>query len=806
MAETADTPAAAAPKRKRPRSSTVTADKAIVAQRVIDFYNADIEARSYDIEARLQRYAKFRCWTEPKNFPWENASNAAVPDIMTSSLRMQDTIHNAVMSQRPAVVSKAMQKANKEKSPVVDNILDYQFFVEAKGEKLIGEAADAFVNDGVVTAFIPWVREERETHEVRVLPKIPLDAKPGEYFALQLMTLYPKTQIMNLDAEGWRWRVTEDEDTNFVVDFYTLPDDEVEMDAAKLATIFDGPRPIIKDYEDVLHNARASNLQIPSPSNPGGSAHVIMVDYPTLDEIKRLVKSGYYDLLDKEGLERLGMAREDTTENQAEKQQKDVLGGVNYQGEPTTTKEPAKDGSVDRSVNDHKVLTRLMCFDIYDVDGDGVNEDVIWWVIKEEKMLLRARELTQVFPANPPRRPFAEGQFLEVRGRRAGIGLPEMMEGLHDLQQQIVNQTIDNGTITNVPFFFYRASGTMRPEVIRMSPGEGYPIADPKNDVHFPSLPQQGMNFGFNMLQVLNQMEEKLTTVGDLQLGRVPQGKASALRTVRGMQTIMQQGDARPERILRRFFMFFTEIYAQMHELNQAFLPKGKQYRVAGMVRPGEDPYRSIDDPAAIRGRFQFDFIANSMNTSKEALQAALQELMAVYVNPIMIQLGIMTPDGIYQMARDYGKAWGQDADRYLSPPSPEAMLPKALAEEVISSIMQGTLPEVQPLEAPEEHMAKLMDFAATQEFGLFTPAQVDLFKAYLQTMRQRIMDQQRRMMLAQAAGSAGGAPGGAEGVPGPAAGPQPPAAPAQLGKGEIADESLMSAGGGANPGPGAMQ
>ena len=573
------------------------------------------------------------------------------------------------------------------------------------------------------------------------------------------------------------------------------------MDAAKLAVVFDGPSPMVKDYEDVTHNARAANLQIPSPSNPGGSAHVILVDYPTLDEIKRLVKSGYYDMLDKDGLEKLGLAREDTTENQAEKEQKDVFGGKAYQGEDATVTGADKDSSIGaRQVNDHKVLTRLMCFDIYDIDGDGVNEDVIWWVIKEEKMLLRARELTQVFPANPPRRPFAEGQFLEVRGRRSGIGLPEMMEGLHDLQDQIVNQTIDNGTITNAPFFFYRASGTMRPEVISMSPGEGYPIADPKNDVHFPVLPQQGMNFGFNMIQVLNQMEEKLTTVGDLQLGRVPQGKASALRTVRGMQTIMQQGDARPERILRRFFMCLTEVYAQMHELNQAFLPKGKQYRVAGMVRPGEDPYRSIDDPAQVQGRFQFDFIANAMNTSKEALQAALQELLAVYVSPIAIQLGIVSPDGIYQLMRDYGKSWGQDADRYLSPPSPESMLPKAMAEEVISIIMAGDLPEVQPLEAPEEHMGKLMDFAGKPEFGLLTPQQVDIFKVYLKTLQGRIAEQQKRMALMAAAG-AGGQSVGPEGVPGPAPGPQPAAQPAMLGKGELGDESLPSAGGGGNQG-----
>ncbi len=300
------------------------------------------------------------------------------------------------------------------------------------------------------------------------------------------------------------------------------------------------------------------------------------------------------------------------------------------------------------------------------------------------------------------------------------------------------------------------------------------------------------MNFGFNMLQILAQMEEKLTTVGDLQLGRVPQGKASALRTVRGMQTIMQQGDARPERILRRFFMCLCEVYAQMHELNQAFLPKGKQYRVAGMVRPGEDPYRTIEDPAQVHGRFDFDFIANALNTSKEGLQGALQELMAVYINPIAIQLGIMQPDGIYQLMRDYGKAWGQDADRYLSPPSPESMLPPALAEEVISIIMTGTLPEVRPLEPPEEHMGKLMDFAGTKQFGHFTPEQVDLFKAYLNQLRQRIVEQQKRAALMAAAGSAGQQGSGQPS--GPVPGPQQPDQPTMLGKGEVADESLASA------------
>jgi hypothetical protein len=187
--------------------------------------------------------------------------------------------------------------------------------------------------------------------------------------------------------------------------------------------------------------------------------------------------------------------------------------------------------------------------------------------------------------------------------------------------KQFADQTIDRGTLTNVPFGFYRASVNMRPETIRMWPGEGYPLADPKNDVVFPQLAQDGNAFGFNLITMFGQMEERLTNIGDLQLGRVPQGKSSALRTVRGMQAVLGQGDARPERILRRFMTWLAEVYAQMHELNQVFLPREKQYRVFGVASQNEDPYRAVEDPSAIRGRFQFDFSANAMNTSKEAMQ-----------------------------------------------------------------------------------------------------------------------------------------------------------------------------------------
>ena len=788
-------------KRTRARADIVKADKATIAQRVIKFFTDDNQDRLFDIEARLQRYAKFRMWTEGKDWPWPGASDVGLSDIAAACLRLEDTLHNAAVQTRPIVNSKAFKPTDQAKQDKVDELLDFQFFVEAKGEVVIGKMARNFIVDGVVRVFIPWIKEKRSVHTIRQLQEIPADQDPGKYFALQMMQAYPPPyQIRNLDAAGWRWQVAKDGET-FTVDFYTNKDGTVEMDAERIADVFDGPCPMVKDYEEICYPAGAENLQIPGPSNPRGSAHVVMVDYPTLDEVKRLVDSGYYDLVGDEDLEKLGMTPPDWTEGQAMREQKEIMAGKQRRNEPNVIPQNNPGKPSDPLVNDHKTLTRLMCFDIYDYDGDGKSEDVIWWVIKETKTVLRCRELTQQFPSNPPRRPFAEAAFLPEN-----VSLIELMEGLHDISKQVIDQTIDTGTLTLMPWGLYRQTSSMRNEVIRMSPGELYGVSDPQRDINFPQMPQAGSNFGFNMLGMLNSLEERLVTQGDLQYGRVPQGKASALRTVRGMQSIMGQGDARPERLIRRWFFCLTEVYAQMHELNQAFLKKGKQYRVFGVGRPGDDPYRTLSDPAAeIQGRFTFDFIANAMNTSKEALQQAIGQIAQAFMAPIWLQLGIVQPDGAYNLGRDFIKSLGQDPDKYLSPPSPESNLPKLTAWDVINIIMAGQLPEGQPLEDSKTHMQTLMDFAGSPEFGLYTPEQVDLYKAYLQQLVRRVADEQRRAALVSAAGGQGGMPG-QPGVPGPPPGPPAKQAPAQLGQNELADESLPGAGGGANPGAQPLQ
>lgn len=786
-------------RRRRKRPDRLTAEKRQeIANRVIDLYSATLQNRSDEEAVRIQRYAKYRLWAEEKDWPWENASNLALPDMTEKSLRLQDTLHNAVMSQRPPIGAKALDKTNKDKEARVDRLIDFQFFVEQPGERIIGDLADQFVNDGVFTAFVPWVKERRKVCDLRIYDPIPDGSLPEEYFASLIVVAFPDAALAP-SASGWDWTVTEDGEDPIYASFYTRDNGDVEMSAEREVVVYDGPRVIPQSWANVFHPPRAANLQAPGPHNPGGAAFVILRDPDvSVSEIRSLAsgRDKIYDLLTVEELKGLGNVAQDETARSAE-QVKDDLQGVGQMNDI-------------KGAESHRTLTRLVCFDLYDIDGDGVDEDVVWTVLLETKQLLRARLLTELYPSNPPRRPFAEAALLPIEGRRCGMSLLEIMEGVHDVIKALFDQTVDSGTLKVVPFFFYRPTGGMKPEAMRLWPGEGYPLSDPQKDVHFPQFNMNAEGLQINLITMLQAMAERVTTIGDLNFGRVPAGRSSALRTIGGMSMINAQGEARPERILRRFFMGITEIWAQIHELNQVYLPKDKQYRIVGYKGEDQELFGVVASHDQIKGRYAFDFSANVLNTSKTNLQQSLMTLSQVFVSQIAIQLGITKPEGIYRLFHDIANAWGQDGDKYLSPPTPDAMLPPISAEEAVTAIIDSNMPFGRPSEpgGATEHLQKLLEFAHSENFGLLQqePGHVELFGKWLIQVKQRADSEMQQQQIAAAAaqfqqqGNAPIQPGAAsQQLP-----LNPQTQPMVASGNELLNEALPGAGGGGNTG--AMQ
>lgn len=779
-------------KRERKRSSFGGINRETIGKRLVDdFLTNDETDRQDNMEYRIQRYAKYRQWTSGQ-VDYDGAIDAAVPDMTAGSQRTQDTLVNAVLSTRPPVSANSNRKGEIGKENLINGILDYQFFMEQNGEQVLHDMAECFTNDGVFTALVLWVNEQKKTSVVYLFTPIPSIVLPVEYFQTCLSKKFPGKVYNVMDnTDGWDWTVTDpkSEQNTLKVSFYTTDMGEVEMVVTGLVSVYQGPKITVKDYEDVLYPSRAANLQPPGPSNPGGASHVILLDYPTLGEIISLKETGYYDLMTEEDLATLtGSTESKTAQAEDTKQAIDDMQGVSQR--PTS-------GDTTSKTDYSKTFTRMMVFDLYEVDGEPI--DVIWWMIKETKTLLRAKFLTEIFPGNPPMRPLAESSFINIKGRRDGMSFLELVEGLHDLTKTLLDTTVNGGSLAANPFFFYRAVGSMKPEVIKLAPGDGYPLSNPQQDVHFPNISNNAMSFGINMLTMVNQMMEKVTMLGELQYGGIPAGQSSALRNTQSLMSVLQQGDARPERILRRYFMGLCQVYQFMHRYNQAFLPKNKQFRMSTYVAGKDDPYAEIKDPSVeLAGDFLFDFKANLLNSSRAALQAALEKMMTMYINPMTMQMGMITPDGIWRLLDDWGKAAGQEPGRYIQRPSAQGLnLPQITGEEAISSILDGVMPHGQPLEPIEEHLNKLLEFQDSDNFGLLTDMGVAAFSGYIQLVQMFMMMQQQQQAMVQAAGSFPGGGGGAEGGGQPGATPSLQNAPVQ--GNELLDESMPTSGGGAN-------
>lgn len=776
-----------APLLRRPRSAGFTFDKEQIAQRVVDFYNEELGLRGPERDLRLQRYAKYRMWTGGKNWPWEGSSDIAVPDMMTDSFRVQDTLNNAVMSARPIVVSQALKKAFADKQEMIDQLHDHQLFNEQDGETFIGEIIESFVNDGTYFVFLPWVKEKRETRITKAFQ--PLGDGGIGVFEEYVRSEFPEATVTSISADGWDW-VVKDKDETVEIRFYTGDDERIEMVVERDVVVYDGPKHICKDYDDVYFPARAANLQMPSASNPNGAAWVLLRDMPTYDEIARLQKSGYYDLLTQTDLDEMA-GKSKSGDDEEEDSQKDHLQGVS---ENLLSTDDA-----------HQRFTRLMCFDIFDIDGDGKAEDVIWWVCLETKKVLRARVLSDVFPSKRPRRPVVARSLYPVKGRVAGIGMLEIIEGLHDFVKETLDTMADNDAIENLPFFFYRPfSGLKGTERVHLGPGVGVPLSDPRNDVVFPTRQTNSVASGSNKVMIANQFREKLTMVGDLQLGRVPQGKATALRSATTMQMLAGQGEARPERILRRFFGGLCEMNAIQFQLNLVFLPKDKEVRILGVENQDQSPFVTIASGGALDGEYNFTFKANVFNTSRQALQSSIEALMGAYVNQLTIQMGIMKPDGFYRILKDFGKSWGQDPDRYLSTPSPQAAEIPIFAEDAVDMIMAGNMPVGRPAEpgGSAEHRQKLVTFMQTDHFGLLSTEQAKVFRAYLQQTIMRAVQEAEMQAMVEGARAFQQGRGGQDvgGRPSSQAQGDTSGQTPLNGGDELLDETMPGAGGGANP------
>lgn len=725
----------------------------------------DDRDRAQWLDQRLVRYAKYRGWlVEEKVTPWEGCANVQPPLLQIAELRTNAGLHNALMATRPLLQAKASEGrpdhvAREEK---ITALIDAQLFTDpgpARTARVLGDYVSNFLQDGNVVAYTPWVRDRRVRRAFVYRPPVPPGMDPDAYLIGILQAVLPGLDEATLQRDPEQTHVytaraqpvPEAPAHDVTITVYQDADGYLELQLDRPVTLFDGPVMLNLAIEDVYLPSAAENLQPPSDANPKGAPFVFVQLAYGLDQVRRHHADGKFNFCTAADLETLEAALRGTAGTTPFEGAGATLSAQKARGEGI---EPAVPPVTEDADLVHLAQPVLLAFDRWTVRGE--TEDVVTTLALDASgtatHVLEARLLAEMYPGDRPWRPFGEACCIPVPGRYYGIGLLELGEHLQDLVKGLLDQAIDVHSITGLPFFFYSATAKLSADVMRLAPGEGIPApGDPRATIYFPNIPARDQQFTFQAITFALQLYERLMMIGDLQLGRVPTGKASALRTVGTTMALLQQGDVRADQLLLRLFSGLQQIAGHFHRLNRHLLPPGKEIRRVGWDGERTQAYLRFEQGhTEIDLDMDFEFRPDFLMANPQVLAATLQSALAVLATPLGFETGILGPEQYYRLVRDYCKAARLDYKQYLQAPAAEPGDPVS-ADEAILAVSQGQLPVGPPLEGPEAHMAKLLEFHASDAFGILTPERVQLFKAHWLKTGERL----RRAKLSSAAASA---------------------------------------------------
>lgn len=376
----------------------------------------------------------------------------------------------------------------------------------------------------------------------------------------------------------------------------------------------------------------------------------------------------------------------------------------------------------------------------YDIEGTGVNQELVAWIADKGNLVLRLTYLNRVCPGG--KRPFVVKKFIPRPGSIYGIGFGEILSGLNHETDVIHNQRMDFGNLQNVPFFFYRAASGLNPQELRLGPGKGIPVDDPNGDVSFPRMGGTTA-YGFQEEATVREYANNVSGISELVLGS--QSAQGAARTATGAAALANSANVILDSHIERYKEGFRKNLQILDKQLQELLPLGTVVRVTGPE--GKDLYNTFNDRLALNFNVEFDLEGNSTNSNKAIERETAQMLLQTLTNPIMLQAGIVGADNIYQATRNLLQKFEiKNVDAYLTKPENVLESPYSAKDE-LSAILFGVKP---PLVIKDRHLDKVQffnEFEQSEDFSFLTPEHMPLYnevKNFHEQMANAVMTQAR--------------------------------------------------------------
>lgn len=729
--ELPDLPVETAPAEEKPRQRLTDklhdvpafdeAAKDAYARRVVTDYEGSIGDRQEWQEQLDQGYQRYLNVTQEKNFPWPNAANFHPPVTMTDVETLKPRLIEAIVGQDPTVLVLPVGAEDTERAFKTEQFLNWQIQTELRLFDLVDNSAHLFLVAGVVIAKVRWKRDIRRVRAIRRFPA-------GTPIDIIFEHLFGRAVPEDLTHEkDFTWtgtlRLPGGRRTDVTAEFAFF-EDEVQVLIDRDELTFESAKIEFPDPEDII-----------APYRAGGDIQelpwITHRLYMGETELRRRARTGQFDAEAVEEIIALGPSGEDALN--------DTSGGA----QQTLDRQEGVDPFAANARDDQWCI--LEDYREADIDEDGWPEQIVCWVSERHKKLLGWDYLDNVNASG--KRPFVKAVFMPLPNRFYGISLPEMIRDIQDETTVIHNQRVDYGTLTNLPFGLRRASSMHKASLDSIRPGEFIDVDNPQTDIVFPQL-RNSTSFGFQEEALLNQYNEKLTGVTDLALGRQP-NRVGATRTATGVASLLSESGLRFKIFMVRFQEFWRQVFEHVLALDQQYLPPGKEFRVTG-----EPEVIRLQDREAIAGKYDLRLAATTETLNKQSMRESAQIKLSTLLNPGLIQLGVIGPENIYNLALDFLKSFDErDPSRLIT--KPQAVAPKDPAVEH-AIFASGQDVEPSPAENTDAHLAAHDAFTRMPGYGWLTPEAKQKFQAHV----AKTVQLKQMLTIAQQMGPGGGSRG----------------------------------------------
>jgi len=672
--------------------------------------------------------------------PWEGSANLHVqlPYWLVDAYNAR--LMNGIWGQIPLVSSKAEEDADQEVSRDSAHLVSWHLQSKRMDARSNwGRISKTRCIHGLGVGIMPWVRDVSTYRTKEDLPAIQFgpDGVP----------------------------LLDEEDTAVIA--------SGENVTVNKRTLYEGPMLTPVNWDDVIDPMDGWNLQPVRKSNPGGADFVGIRQWESLSLIWSKIKSSYTyitdddEMKDRDWWETNAPSQDRNTgssstgsENQQETKLQDFIEGrernqATQRGGPDVARNPQFE---------NLVWFMPWSMEVEDENGKKQFEDVecIFFYCLSLKKLLGAFRLSDVDWQE--KRPLIELHFQTVNTRRHSLGIMEITRHLSAELDTIHNMRMDIGFISNIPFFFYSSTTNLNPEEIKLSPGKGIPVDNPR-EIVFPQM-QNVTSFYYQEEQLIYSLAERVLGVTDLFLGVSPT-KGAAARHATGFVGTQQEAMARTSEVMAGDAREFGSMCHMIHSQEVQYGPPYRILRLQGKEGPLQQ--RLDRDQLWFRGEYDFSLGANQGMFSHQIKQQQADTLLSFAASSPLVN---QDPGRIWEVSNFALHSYGFDnPSLYIGPKEAVSSGTPRSADEESSDMDQfvygvGVPAPVTPSDNDTSHIQSHMEHVSSEAYMTMGRPNLKAHSNHImmhhEQMEQRTLMQENQAQVA-ITGAAGGEEGGGE-------------------------------------------